>query len=137
MSEENNARTRRRRLQTEQGERRMTIFNLAGRAVGMVIGIIGAILALLVTFINFFVKNIQAGSLGNAHTPTGILMTILAFVGAIIALPFPIASAILMIIGGIGMIFVAGAFGALPLIVLVVAAIIVFLDRNKISARRV
>jgi hypothetical protein len=112
----------------------MSIMNLAGRTLAMGIGIAGAVVALIVTFINFLVKNIQAGGLGNAHTPTGIAMAILAGVGAVLALPFPMTSAVLMLIAGIGMLFVAGGWGAIPLVILAVGALFAYLDRKKAAA---
>jgi hypothetical protein len=112
----------------------MTIMNFAGRTLAMAIGIAGAVVALIVTFINFLVKNISAGGLGNAHTPTGLALSILAGVGAVLALPFPMTSAVLMLLAGIGMLFVAGGWGVIPLIVLGVAALFAFLDRKKAAA---
>ena len=107
----------------------MTILKLAGRTLAMVIGILGAIVALIITLLNFTVKLFAIG-FGNAHTPTGIAMSILALIGALIAIPFPTVSALLMVIAGIVMLFVAGGWGILPLIILVIAAIFAFLDRR-------
>jgi hypothetical protein len=107
------------------------IFKSLLRLVGAVIGIIGAIVALIVTLINFGVKAIQNGGLGTAHTPTGIGMFILALIGAIIAFFFPKTSSALMLIAGIVMIFVAGVAGVIPLVILAIAALIVFFDQNK------
>ncbi len=114
----------------------MTVLKLAGRTVAMIVGILGAVVALVVTIINFGVKNIEAGSLGNAHTPTGLGMTLLAFIGALIALPFPTVSAILMLIAGIVMVLVAGWLGVIPLIIMALAALFAFLDRPSRRAAR-
>ncbi|GEM_PF-1906085 len=105
------------------------IFESVMRLIGAAIGIIGAIVALIITLIHFTVSAIQNG-LGQAHTPTGIGMFILALIGAIIAFFFPRTSSVLMLIAGIVMIFVAGWAGVIPLVILAIAAIIVFLDRN-------
>lgn len=112
------------------------IFESVLRGVGMIVGIIGAILGLLFTFINFGVRAFASG-IGSAHTPTGIAMSILAFIGALLALPFPTVSAVLMLIAGIVLVVIQGWLGVLPLIVLAIAAIMVFLDRNRqVSAAR-
>lgn len=105
------------------------VFESVLRLIGGIIGIIGAIVALIVTLVNFAVKAFMNG-LGTAHTPTGIGMTILALIGAVIAIFFPRTSSVLMLIAGIVMIFVAGAWGVIPLVILAVAALLVFLDRN-------
>lgn len=109
----------------------MTILRFAGRTVALVIGLVGAVVALFITFINFFIKNIAAGGLGNAHTPTGIFLSLLAGVGALLAFFFPTAAAVLMLLAGIGMLFVAGGWGVIPLIILAVAALLAFLDRSR------
>ncbi|HLY32823.1 MAG TPA: hypothetical protein VKQ36_17500 [Ktedonobacterales bacterium] len=100
-----------------------------GRLAGAVIGIIGAIVALIITIVHFTISAIQNG-LGSAHTPTGIGMTILALIGALIAVFFPRTSSVLMLIAGIVMIFVAGLAGIIPLVILAIAAVVVFLDRH-------
>jgi hypothetical protein len=107
------------------------LVRVALRTFGMVIGIVGALLAFIVTFIHFIFKTIVANGLGTGHTPTGIAASILALIGALIAIPFPVVSGALMLIAGIVMIFVAGGLGALPFFVLAVAALLVFLDRGK------
>jgi len=114
----------------------LTILNLAGRTLAMVIGILGAIVAFIITILNFTVKLFTVG-FGNAHTPTGIAMSIIALIGALIAIPFPTVSAVLMVIAGIVMLFVAGGWGILPLIILAIAAIFAFLDRHHARRARV
>jgi hypothetical protein len=121
----------RRLFQHSDEEECWTIMNFAGRTLAMVVGVVGALLAFIITVINFFIKNISAGGLGNAHTPTGITMSLLALVGALIALPFPLTSAAAMLVAGVVMLFVAGGLGAIPLIVLAIAAVLAFLDRKK------
>jgi hypothetical protein len=108
----------------------MTILNFAGRTLALAVGVVGAILALITTTINFFIKNISAGGLGNAHTPTGIAMSLLALVGVLLALPFPLTSAVIMLVAGVVMLFVAGGLGTIPLVVLAIAAILAYLDRK-------
>jgi hypothetical protein len=110
----------------------MEIGRLLGRAGAMVLGIIGAILAFIITLVNFGIKASTEG-LGSAHTPTGLAMGVLALVGAFIALPFPMTSAVAMLVAGIVMIFVAGGLGVIPLVFLAAAALLAFLDRRKAS----
>ena len=115
----------------------MALLRDAFRVIGMVVGIVGALLAFIVTIIHFIFKAIVSNGLGTGHTPTGIALSILALIGALIALPFPLVSGVLMLIAGIGMFFVAGGLGALPFFVLAIAALLVFLDRNRRVAARV
>ena len=104
------------------------------RVFGMVIGIIGALLAFIITIVHFTLKAIQVQAIGSGHTPTGLAMSVLALIGALIALPFPTVSAIVMLIAGVVMIYVAGGLGVLPFFVLAVAAVLVFLDRGRKKA---
>jgi hypothetical protein len=113
----------------------MTILRFAGRTVALVVGLFGALIAFFVTIINFFSKNIAAGGLGNAHTPTGIFLTLLAAVGAVLALLFPRVAAVLMLVAGVGMLFVAGWLGVIPLVILAIAALLAFLDRRRAAPR--
>lgn len=108
----------------------MAILRDALRIIGMVVGIVGAILAFIIIIINFTVKAFTIGP-GSAHTPTGIAMSILALIGALLALPFPVVSVVLMLIAGIVMVLIAGWLGVIPLVVLVIASLLVLLDRNR------
>jgi len=110
------------------------LVRLTLRVFGMVIGIIGALLAFIITLVHFTMKAIEVQAIGSGHTPTGLAMSGLALIGALIAVPFPVVSAIAMLIAGAVMLYVAGALGAAPLIVLAVAALLVFLDRGRRKA---
>jgi len=114
-----------------KGSSDVGIGRLVGRTAAMAIGIIGAILAFVITIINFSIKAIGTGALGSAHTPTGIAMSVLALIGALIAVPFPMTAAVVMLVAGIVMIFVAGGLGIIPLVFLAVAALLAFMDRRK------
>jgi hypothetical protein len=109
----------------------MSILRFAGRTVALVVGLLGALAAFFVTIINFFIKNIAAGGLGNAHTPTGLLLSVLAGIGAVLALLLPRVAAVLMLVAGVGMLFVAGWLGVIPLVILAIAALLAFLDRSR------
>ncbi len=113
----------------------MALLRDAFRIIGMVVGIVGAIIAFIIVAINFTVKAFAVG-IGTGHTPTGIAMAILALIGALLALPFPRVSSALMLIAGIVLVLIAGWLGVIPLVVLAIAALLVFLDRNKRAAAR-
>ncbi|HEV7125943.1 MAG TPA: hypothetical protein VGN32_00695 [Ktedonobacterales bacterium] len=106
------------------------IFESVLRGVGMLVGIVGALLGLLFTFIHFGVK-VADGAFGTGHTPTAIAMSILAFIGALLAIPFPVVSSAIMLVAGIVLIFAIQGFGVVPFIFLLIAAALVFLDRRK------
>jgi hypothetical protein len=107
-----------------------TIFESVLRGIGMIVGIVGALLGLLFTFIHFGVK-LADGAFGTAHTPTAIAMSIIAFLGALLAIPFPVVSAVVMLVAGIVLIIAIQGFGVVPFIFLLIAAALVFLDRRK------
>lgn len=115
----------------------MQLFNIAGRILGMIVGLVGAVIALVETILSVGGKwfEVMTG-VGNptSHGFLGTIAFILALVGALIALPFGTASAVLMAIAGLMMLYVVGGWGIIPLIFLGLAAILVYLDRG--SARK-
>jgi hypothetical protein len=112
----------------------MQILNLAGRTLGMIVGIIGALLALIVTI--FTVIGAHASELFNvantskSHGFLGTVAFVVGLVGALLSLPSAMVAAILMAIAGLLMLYVAGGWGIIPLIFLGLGAILVFLDRG-------
>ena len=116
----------------------MTILKLAGRTLGMIIGVIGAFVALLVTIFTVVAghleKAINPGTGGSTHGFIGFLSFLVGLIGALIAIPFPSAAALLMVVAGLAMIYVAGAWAILGAPLLIIGAILAFLDRSRSSS---
>jgi hypothetical protein len=105
---------------------------IALRLLATIIGIVGSIVALIVSISASVIKD-ATGNHNQAHGFVGLLLVVISFIGALIAVPFPVTAALLMLIGGLGMIYVAG-FGAIigaPL--LLIAAALAYMDRAKTS----
>lgn len=117
----------------------MTILKFAGRTLAMIIGIIGAIVALLVTIVTVGAKYLSyafnPASTASSHGFIGTLCFIVGLIGAIIAIPFPSAAALLMVVAGLAMIYVAGWGAVIGAPLLIIGAILAFLDRKKASAQ--
>jgi hypothetical protein len=116
----------------------MTVLNIAARTVGMIIGLVGAVIAFVITIFTVAARHIgdlvNPGTTATSHGFLGIVAFIVGLVGALLALPSPIVSAVLMVIAGLLMLYVAGAWGIIPLVLLVVGAVLVYLDRRGTHA---
>jgi hypothetical protein len=115
----------------------MQILNMAGRVVGMIVGIVGAILALLITIftvIAFHTEQLFDVAGKHSHGFLGFVAFIVALIGALLSLPSAMVAAVLMALAGLLMLYVAGGWGIIPLIFLGLAAVLVFLDRGKARA---
>jgi hypothetical protein len=111
----------------------MSILNIAGRIIAMVLGIIGAIIALIEVIVSVGSKWFeQATGVGNptSHGFLGTLAFLLGIIGALLALPFGEAGAVLMAIAGLIMLYVTGWVGIIPFIFLILGAILAYLDRG-------
>ena len=107
------------------------------RTLAMIIGIVGAIVALIVNIVYSGYHDLfrLAGTnLGNTHGFIGLGLFVVGLIGALIAIPWPRTAALLMLISALGFIYVVhlGALIASPL--LLIAALLAFLDRKKVAA---
>jgi hypothetical protein len=59
---------------------------------------------------------------------------VVGLVGALLALPSALISAVLMALAGLLMLYVAGGWGIIPLVFLGLGAVLVFLDRGGAKA---
>jgi hypothetical protein len=100
------------------------------RLVATVVGLIGALIAFFVDLLHTLITDSQKG-FGNGHFFLGLLVTLAAFIGALLSWPFPVTAAVLMVLGSIGLFLIAGAGSFLAIPFLVIAAILAFLDRKK------
>lgn len=115
----------------------MQILNMAGRLVAMILGIIGALLALIVTLfsvIGFHTNQLFEVTGTSSHGFIGFLCFVVGLIGALLSFPAATVAAVLMALSGLMMIYVAGGWGVIPLIFLGLAAILAFLDRGKARA---
>lgn len=117
----------------------MSVLNIAGRTLGMILGIVGAVLALIITIVTVAAHHIgdivDPSSVGHAsHGFLGTVAFIVGLIGALLALPSAIVAAVLMLVAGLLMLYVAGGWGVIPLIFLGLGAVLVFLDRGGARA---
>jgi hypothetical protein len=116
----------------------MSVLNIAGRTLGMILGLVGAVLAFVITLFTVAGRHIgdivNPSSAGTSHGFLGTVAFIIGLVGALLALPSATVSAVLMLIAGLLMLYVAGGWGVIPLILLGLGAVLVFLDRNAARA---
>jgi hypothetical protein len=100
------------------------------RVLAMISGLLGAIIALFVDIFNTIGADVHKG-FGNGHFFIGLFAFLIGLIGALVAVPFPVTAAVLMVVSSAGLIWVAGgwAFFAVPFLVL--GAILAFVDRKK------
>lgn len=115
----------------------MQILNIAGRTLAMILGVVGALLALIVTLfsvIAFHTEQLFDISGKHSHGFIGFLCFVVGLIGALLSIPSATVAAVLMAVAGLVMLYVAGGWGIIPLIFLGLAAILAFLDRGKARA---
>jgi hypothetical protein len=116
----------------------MSVLNIAGRTLGMILGLVGAILAFVITLFTVAGRHIgdivNPGTTGTSHGFLGTVAFIVGLVGALLALPSATVGAVLMLVAGLLMLYVAGAWGVIPLIFLGLGAVLAFLDRGSARA---
>lgn len=104
------------------------------RLLATIIGLVGAVIALVVNGAHSLISDAEKLSGGTGRTThgfLGILVFIVALVGALLSWPAPVMAAVLMVLASIGLYFIVGgaAFFAIPF--LLVAAVLDYLDRRK------
>lgn len=119
----------------------MGILKLAGRVVALIIGLIGSVASLLITLITVVAYHTSqlfdptgAFDPKHSHGFIGFLAFIIGVIGSLAALLSPAFAAALLLISGLAMLYVAGGWGVIPLIILGVAALIAFADRSRARA---
>lgn len=119
----------------------MGILKLAGRVVALIVGLIGSVVGLLITLITVVAYHVNqlfdttgAFDPKHSHGFIGFLAFILGIIGSLGALLSPAAAAVLLLVSGLAMLYVAGGWGVIPLIILGVAALIAFADRSRARA---
>ncbi len=112
---------------------------LALRIIGMITGFVAAVI-MLITDVLYSVSHVLARVVGisadSTHFFWGLLITIIGFVGALLA-PFSWgASVLLMLVATVAFFFVAGFWAIIPAIFFVVAMLLVYFDRGATARTR-
>ncbi len=117
----------------------MNVRRIIGRFAAAIVGLVGVVIGLI---INVFYSGIHdalklAGQqhVDQTHGFIGLALMIIGFVGVLFALFRPRFAAALFAIGGLGFIYPLGAYAVLPTVLLVVAALLAFLDRSPAKAK--
>lgn len=112
---------------------------LAMRIIGMIVGIVAAVLMLIVDVLYSLTNTLGriAGiSADNTHFFWGLFVTIIGFVGALVA-PFSwVASVTLMLVSTVAFFFVVGFWAIIPAIFYVIAMLLVYSDRGSTTSTR-
>ena len=115
----------------------MEILRLAGRVVALIIGLIGSAISLAITIITVVAFHTsQLFDVGGSHSHgfIGFLAFLVGLIGSLVALFSPTTGAVLLVIAGLVMLYVAGLWGIIPLVILVIAALIAWADRGRARA---
>ncbi|MDE3230685.1 MAG: hypothetical protein KGO05_12470 [Chloroflexota bacterium] len=119
----------------------MGILKLAGRVVALVIGLIGSVVSILITIITVVAFHTSqlfdtSGVLdpNRSHGFIGFLAFLVGVIGSLLVVFAPTTGAVLLLIGGLAMLYVAGVWGIIPLVILGIAALIAFADRSRARA---
>jgi len=115
----------------QDGERNM---KLIGRLGALIVGLIGFVVGFIFNVIHStFNHMFEPGS--TTHGFIALLFLLVGLVGSLIALFAPRMSALLLVISAIGfIIFVGFIAGILPAIILLVAALLAYIDRSTVRA---
>lgn len=113
---------------------------LALRIVGMIVGFVAAVIMLVVDVLyslSHVLARVAGMTADSSHFFIGLLITIVGFVGALLA-PFSWgASLLLMLIATVAFFFVVGFWAIIPAIFFVVAMLLVYRDRGATTGTRV
>lgn len=99
------------------------------RIIATVIGFIGVLIA-VITDILYATGSAIFG--GHSHPWYGMLVVLVAFIGAVLALFRPAVAALVMAVAAIAFFFVVGGWAAFASVVLLIAALVAFLDRGNV-----
>ena len=118
----------------------MELRQILGRFAATIIGIVGAVLGLVFNFgYSFFhdaLKIAGAKNIDATHGFVGLMLMLIALVGAFLALFRPRASAAMLAIGGVGFFYPVGFFALVASPFLLLASALAFVDRTKTPAKQ-
>jgi hypothetical protein len=104
------------------------------RILATIIGLIGTVVAFIVVGLHSITADSKAGGIGHGHFFLGLLLTIVALIGSLLSFPAPTVAAVLLVLASIGLFFIAPALSWFAIPLLIIAAILAFLDRKKAKA---
>lgn len=117
----------------------MNVRRILGRFAAAVVGLVAVVIGLI---INLFYSGIHdalklAGqqNVDQTHGFIGLALMLVAFVGVLFAMFRPRLAAALFAISGLAFIYPLGAYAVLPTVLLVIAALLAFLDRGPAKAK--
>jgi hypothetical protein len=104
------------------------------------IGRLGALIAGVVGFVAGFIFNVAHSTFAHLFEPSStthgfiaLLFLVVGLIGALIALFAPRAAALLLVVSAVGfIIFVGFLVGIIPAIILLIAAVLAFIDRGTV-----
>ena len=104
------------------------------------IGRLGALIAGIVGFVAGFIFNVAHSTFSHLFEPgstthgfIALLFLVIGLIGALIALFAPRAAALLLVISAVGfVIFVGFLVGIIPAIILLIAAVLAYIDRGTV-----
>jgi hypothetical protein len=108
---------------------------LAGRLGAMVLGLIGALVALITTLGYVAVHNIYAAansgaSLDSVHWQAGLALTAVGALGAILSLLFPRLAAFFMLVATLGLFWPLGLYAVPASVLLALGTLLAYIDRT-------
>ncbi|MFI5274271.1 MAG: hypothetical protein ACHQ4H_14655 [Ktedonobacterales bacterium] len=110
----------------------MQIFRDFMRFIALVVGLVGALIALLINF-GVVIANHVGGN--TSHGVIGLVIVLIGAAGAIAA-PFNGAvAALLLVISAVAFFFIAGPVAAFSAVLLLIAAALAFFDRSRVGVR--
>ena len=106
---------------------------LIGRLGALIIGILGFIVGFILNVVHSTVAHVfEPGS--STHGFIALLFLVVGLIGSLIALFAPRAAGVLLVISAIGfIIFVGFLSGIFPAIILLIAAVLAFIDQGRVT----
>jgi hypothetical protein len=102
------------------------------RTLAVIVGVIGAVIGFVLTLLYsaFHTLGRIAGiSTGNTHLFTGLLISLVAFIGALLTFISPVLGAVLLVITAIGFFFIVGWWALLAAPFLLWGALMAYRQR--------
>lgn len=111
---------------------------ILGRIGALICGLLGAILALITNIAYSAVHDALrlggAKTIEQSHGFIGLALVVVAFAGALLALPAPGVAALLLLVAAVGLFFIVKVYALLASFFLLAAALLAFLDRKQRAA---
>jgi hypothetical protein len=105
---------------------------LIGRLGALIVGLVGFVAGFIFNVVHStFAHLFQPGS--TTHGFIALLFLVVGLIGALIALFAPRAAALLLVVSAVGfIIFVGFLVGIIPAILLLISAVLAFIDQGKV-----